>query len=102
MVGLVVSHVVVVLSAKEGYSFSDSLGGNLVVTPKSETVKGTHGYDPNQPRLHGTFVAWGAGIKAGAKPGTMNNTDVAPTMAQLLGLKIPDADGQVLDGILSK
>jgi predicted AlkP superfamily pyrophosphatase or phosphodiesterase len=44
-----------VLSAKEGYSFSDSLGGNLVVTPKSDTVKGTHGYDPNQPRLHGTF-----------------------------------------------
>lgn len=91
-----------VLSAKEGYSFSDSLAGNLVVTPKSDVVKGTHGYDPNQPRLHGTFVAWGAGIKAGAKAGTMNNTDVAPTMAELLGVKIPDADGRVLDSILSK
>jgi hypothetical protein len=32
----------------------------------------------------------------------MNNTDVAPTMAELLGLKIPDADGQVLSGILAK
>jgi predicted AlkP superfamily pyrophosphatase or phosphodiesterase len=91
-----------VLSAKEGYSFSDSLAGNLVVTPKSDVVKGTHGYDPNQPRLHGTFVAWGAGIKAGAKPGTMSNTDVAPTMAELLGVKIPGADGRVLDSILSK
>lgn len=91
-----------VLSAKEGYSFSDSLGGNLVVTPKSDTVKGTHGYDPNQAGLHGTFVAWGAGIQAGAKPGTISNTDVAPTMAELLGLKIPDADGQVLTNALTK
>ena len=91
-----------VLSAKEGYSFSDSLGGNLLVTPKSDTVKGTHGYDPNQSGLHATFVAWGAGIKAGARLETINNTDVAPTMAQLLGLKIPDADGQVLSRILSQ
>jgi predicted AlkP superfamily pyrophosphatase or phosphodiesterase len=91
-----------VLSAKEGFMFSNSLAGNLVVTPKAEVVKGTHGFDPNQPRLHGTFAAWGAGIKAGAKPGTINNTDVAPTMAELMGVKIPDADGRVLDTILSK
>jgi predicted AlkP superfamily pyrophosphatase or phosphodiesterase len=91
-----------VLSAKEGYSFSDSLAGNLVVTPKSEAVKGAHGYDPNHPALHGTFIAWGAGIKSGSRHGAMNNTDVAPTMAALLGLKIPDADGQALEGILAR
>lgn len=90
-----------VLSAKEGYSFSDSLGGNLVVTPKAET-KGTHGYDPNQLGLHATFVAWGAGIQAGAKLGTINNLDVAPTMAELLGLKMPGTDGQILRAILAK
>ncbi|HSI12232.1 MAG TPA: ectonucleotide pyrophosphatase/phosphodiesterase [Chthoniobacter sp.] len=92
----------VVLSAKKGYSFSDSLAGDLVVTPKTEEVKGTHGYDPNQDGLHGTFVAWGAGINAGAKLGTINNTDVAPTIVTLLGLKMPDSDGQVLESILSK
>ena len=92
----------VVLSAKKGYSFSDSLAGDLLVTPKTEDVKGTHGYDPNQDGLHGTFVAWGAGIKAGSKLGTINNTDVAPTMAALLGLKMPDPDGQVLESILAK
>jgi hypothetical protein len=47
-------------------------------------------------------VAWGAGIKPGAKLGTINNTDVAPTMAALLGLKIKDADGRVLKEILTK
>lgn len=91
-----------VLSARDGYSFSDSLAGNLVVTPKSDTVKGTHGYDPNQPALHATFVAWGAGIKRGAKLETMSNTDVAPTMAELLGLKMAEVDGQVLATILTK
>jgi len=91
-----------VLSAKKGYSFSDSLAGDLVVTPKTDDVKGTHGYDSNEDGLHGTFVAWGAGIKPGAKLGTINNTDVAPTIADLLGLKMPETDGQVLESILKK
>lgn len=91
-----------VLSAKSGYSFSDSLAGDLVVTPKSDDVKGTHGYDPNQPSLHAAFVAWGAGLVPHTKLGTINNTDVAPTMAALLGLKMPDADGVVLEKMLAK
>jgi len=91
-----------VLSAKSGYSFSDSLAGDLLLTPKSDDVKGTHGYDSNQTGLHGTFVAWGAGIKPGGKLGTINNTDVAPTIAELLGVKMPDTDGHALDGILVK
>jgi len=92
----------VVLSARSGYSFSDSLAGDLVVTPKSDDVKGTHGYDPNQPGLHATFVAWGAGIQPHVKIGTINNTDVAPTIAELLGLKFENADGHALEGILAR
>lgn len=92
----------VVLSAKSGYSFSDSLAGGLIVTPKTDEVKGTHGYDPNQAGLHGSFVAWGAGIKTGATLDRINNTDVAPTMATLLGLQMKDADGKSLDTLLAK
>lgn len=92
----------IVLSAKSGYSFTDSLAGNLVVTPKSEAVKGTHGYDPNQRSLHASFVAWGAGIKPKAKVELIDNTDVAPTITALLGTRIPNADGKVLDAILAK
>jgi predicted AlkP superfamily pyrophosphatase or phosphodiesterase len=91
-----------VLSAKSGYSFSDSLTGNLVITPKTDSAKGTHGYDPNQPGMHATFAAWGVGIKPGAKLGTISNTDVAPTIAALLGLPMPTADGKVLDAALLK
>ena len=92
----------VVLSARSGYSFSDSLAGDLVVTPKSDDVKGTHGYDPNQPGLHATFVAWGVGIRPQTKIGTINNTDVAPTVAELLGLKFENVDGHALESILAK
>lgn len=91
-----------VLSAKSGYSFSDSLGGNLVITPKTEEVKGTHGYDPNQPGLHGTFVVWGNGIKTGAAVDKINNTDVAPTMAALLGMPMKNVDGRVVSEVLKK
>jgi len=92
----------VVLSAKSGYSFSDSLAGDLVVTPKSDDVKGTHGYDPNQPGLHATFVAWGEGIRPHTKIGSISNTDVAPTIAELLGVKFENADGHALESILAK
>lgn len=92
----------VVLTAKSGYSFSDSLAGDLLITPKIEEVKGNHGYDPNLPGLHGSFVAAGVGIKAGAKLGTINNTDIAPTIAALLGIQMKEVDGQVLQNLLTK
>jgi predicted AlkP superfamily pyrophosphatase or phosphodiesterase len=92
----------IILSAKSGYSFSDSLAGDLLITPKNEEVKGTHGYDPNESALHGSFVAWGAGVKSAAKLGTISNTDVAPTMAALLGVKLEGVDGKVLTDALQK
>ncbi len=92
----------VVLSAKKGYSFTDTAAGDLVVTAKTEEVKGSHGYDPNEPGLHAAFVAWGAGIKPGVKLETISNLDVAPTLATLLGIKMPDTDGKVLEAMINK
>ena len=92
----------VVLCAKEGYSFSDTAVGEILVTPKTDAIKGSHGYDPNEPRMHGSFVAWGAGIKKGAKVSSINNLDVAPTMAALMGLQMKGVDGRVLKEILAK
>jgi hypothetical protein len=50
--------------------------------------------------MHAAFVAWGAGIQAGARCGTVSNTSVAPTMAALLGLKAENMDGPVLQPLL--
>ena len=91
-----------VLSAKEGFSFSDGAAGDAVVTPPSETLKGTHGYNPEQKKMRATFVAWGAGIRRGVKLTDMEAVDLAPTIARLLGLTMPDVDGKVREDILAK
>lgn len=92
----------VVISAKSGYTFTDSLAGDLVLAPKLEEIKGTHGYDPKEPGMHATFVAWGGGINTGAELGLIENTSVAPTIAALLGIPMPSADGKVLEEFLVK
>ena len=52
--------------------------------------------------MHATFVAVGAGIKPGVQLGLIQNVDVAPTIARLMGLAMKDVDGRVLEEILSK
>jgi predicted AlkP superfamily pyrophosphatase or phosphodiesterase len=79
-----------VLFAKLGYFFGDSAAG------KKTESKGTHGHDSHLPDLRAVFVAAGAGVKPGITLGVINNTDVAPTAAKLLGLKMPDIEGKPL------
>ncbi|MCX6922086.1 MAG: hypothetical protein NT154_02530 [Verrucomicrobia bacterium] len=51
--------------------------------------------------MNGVLVAWGRGIKPGSKLGLVDNIDVAPTIAALLGRSLPGADGRVLREIMS-
>jgi len=88
-----------ILSARDGYMIADSLVGDLPVVVQDED-RGTHGYDPTVDALHATFVAWGYGIKKGQTLPTVRNIDVAPTAARLLGVSLPNPDGQVLSAIL--
>ena len=45
----------------------------------------------------------GAGIRSGIKLPEVNNTVIAPTIAKLLGLKYPNADGKpLLDALADK
>ncbi len=55
-----------------------------------------HGYLPDHPRMHTAMVLSGYGIREGHRLGRVRNQDVAPTIANLLGLDMPDVDGQVL------
>jgi predicted AlkP superfamily pyrophosphatase or phosphodiesterase len=82
-----------VLAAKEGYSFTDSDKAEAVVT--ETPLKGTHGYLPDDPKLYATFIAWGAGIRRGARLPLTDSINVAPTIARILGLKF-EADGKPL------
>lgn len=90
-----------ILFAQEGYVFGDTAAGALPVEEKSER-RGSHGHDSNLPDLHATFIAWGVGIKPGARLGEISNTDVAPTVAKLLDVPMPNVDGKVLSAALSE
>lgn len=89
-----------VLSAKEGYTFSDKAAGELVI--EEGPLKGSHGYLPDDPKLHATLVAWGAGIRPGARLPVIDSVDVAPTIARLLGLSMENVDGRVREEMLSR
>jgi predicted AlkP superfamily pyrophosphatase or phosphodiesterase len=84
------------IEAKLGYYFGDTAAGG-----KSEH-KGSHGHDSHYPELHAMFVACGKGIKPGTKLGEIDNRSVAPTMAKLLGIEMPNVEGKVLTEALAE
>ena len=77
------------LVAKRAFSFGGSPLGENVVTPLA-TVIGHHGYLPDQPDMLAMCVVWGPEIKAGSDLGKIRETDLAPMIARILGLKMPD------------
>jgi predicted AlkP superfamily pyrophosphatase or phosphodiesterase len=89
-----------VLTAKDGYAFGGALGDQIVVDT-SEGSLGAHGYVASDPDLRALFIASGRGIKRGAILDVIDNVDVAPTAARLLGIEMKDVDGHVLESILS-
>lgn len=90
-----------VLVAKDGYGFSGTATGDAEVT-QSDSTLGTHGFLSTNPRMNATFVAAGAGIRPGVKLGVIENTQVAPTIAELLGVELKAATGKPLNNILLK
>ena len=84
----------VLLTAKAGYSFSGATGG--AVTAAVPQQAGSHGYLADDPDLDGIFIASGYGVKAGTKLQQMRSIDVAPTIAKLLGVSLPNAKGKAV------
>jgi predicted AlkP superfamily pyrophosphatase or phosphodiesterase len=83
------------IAAKRNYSFSDTATGKETIGVR-KTIGGTHGYLPTEPDLIAACVMWGPRVKPGTKLGTMSITDVAPTIAQMLGVTMPKAEGKAL------
>ncbi len=91
-----------VLVAQPGHAFDNRTAGDDHITPVTMTAgsPGSHGYLASNPNMNAVFVANGRGIKRGARLEVVDNRDVAPTLAHLLGQKLPRADGKVLTEIL--
>ncbi|MBI4892951.1 MAG: alkaline phosphatase family protein [Acidobacteria bacterium] len=82
------------LAAKEGYSFSGATGGP--VTAAVPQTGGSHGYLGSDPEMNSIFIAAGAAVKARGRIGTVSSIDIAPTIAELLGVRLPTAKGQAI------
>ncbi len=91
-----------VLAAKPGYGFSSLTAGNESIVPTRSGGSGSHGYLSTNPKMNALFIAVGRGIQKGKRIGVVENIDVAPTAAFLLGEKFPGADGRVLREILAE
>jgi Type I phosphodiesterase / nucleotide pyrophosphatase len=61
-----------------------------------------YGHDalPSEPSMYTPFVAVGRRVKTGARVGHVSNLDIAPTIAELLGLSMEGLQGRVLVEIL--
>jgi arylsulfatase A-like enzyme len=108
------SAVLMALSAQPGLVFS----GVVATTPTSNQGPGTsnqqnnldgvflpthgghHGYDPNIPEMYTGFIAAGAGIVKAGHIRTLCVTDIAPLVAQLLGVEFVCPDGKLVPGIV--
>jgi hypothetical protein len=57
---------------------------------------GGHGFLPELSEMDSSFFIVGAGIPAGKQLGRIDMRDIAPTLAGLLGVKLPMAEGRNL------
>jgi predicted AlkP superfamily pyrophosphatase or phosphodiesterase len=87
------------VAAREGYTFAGRVPGPEPITTIKGT-KGAHGHLPTPDELQASFFAWGPAIKSGVVLHEIRNVDVAPTIAAVLGVKMPDVDGRVLVELL--
>lgn len=85
------------LEGEPGYMFSGSTTGAVV---RTAPLKGNHGYRPDKPGLQTGFIATGRGIKKGVVLDSIRLVDVAPTVAELLGLRLDNTDGRTLKELL--
>ncbi len=85
------------IEAELGYAFGDAVEPHFML---AAPFRSGGGYLPDRPEMRSGLAAWGRGVRSGIRVPIMRQTDVAPTLAALLGLRLEDADGRPLVGIL--
>jgi predicted AlkP superfamily pyrophosphatase or phosphodiesterase len=84
------------LEADPSYMFSGTLVGPFI---RRASLRGNHGYMPTRQAMKAGFIAAGRGVKRKSLV-EIQLVDVSPTIAALMGLEMPDAEGRVLKEIL--
>lgn len=78
---------------KPGYEIGADPTAAMIVPSK---LHGMHGYAPDIAAMNATFLIRGTGVPARHALGEIDMRDIAPTLAQILGAKLPAAEGRVL------
>ena len=78
---------------KPGWQMGSGLSGPVLSKRK---IGGAHGHLPDLPDLHASFFLVGPGVPAGRALGIVDMRDIAPTLAQRLGVALPSAEGRAL------
>ncbi len=82
-----------IVGLKPGYKTGGSLTGAVMRTGKAG---GAHGYLPGHRDMEASFFIIGPGITAGRDLGRIDMRDVAPTLAGMMGITLPAAEGRDL------
>jgi predicted AlkP superfamily pyrophosphatase or phosphodiesterase len=91
-----------VVVAKDGYGVSGAAEGEAFVTLGNEAKVpvGSHGFVSTESKMNAVCVLSGCGIRSGVGLKNVENIDIAPTIARLLGLSGLSTDGRVLSEAL--
>jgi predicted AlkP superfamily pyrophosphatase or phosphodiesterase len=77
------------ISMKIGYELGYQFVPPLVSKP---TNLGMHGYLPENPEMRSSFFLVGPGVAAGKSVGEVDMRSIAPTLAMVLGARLPAAE----------
>lgn len=94
---------VCMIEAKPYFYYLDE--AEVLTCPTSEArlhkMLAVHGYLPSKEDNKTFFMASGFGIQPKSHTEEMNLYDEGPTLAKIMGLELPDADGKVISEILN-
>ena len=85
------------LAMSKDYVAINNAKGELFTSKKPG---GAHGYYPDFEEINTGFIAYGPDINKNKVIGMMGIKDVAPLIAQLLGLSFKSPDGLLMPGII--
>lgn len=79
------------VALRPGFVTGEGVSGDLVTT---STYKGMHGYWPDVPDMNSSFFILGVGIPAARSIGQIDMLSIAPTLAQILGVRLAAAESK--------
>jgi predicted AlkP superfamily pyrophosphatase or phosphodiesterase len=82
-----------VVTLRPGFRLGSKLQGPVTAAVRPG---GTHGYAPDVTEMNSSFFIAGPGISARKDLGQIDMRDIAPTLASLLGVSLPAAEGRKL------